>query len=273
MFSLTIISTINSINSPFLWFFCLISTGILSGLLAGLLGIGGGVVLVSFLQSFGYNYQQSIATSSLAIVITSISGSWQNWRMGYLKPRQVIYLGIPAIITTLIATKLVVNFPDFYLQIAYGCLLIINIYLTQLKQKLAQQQDSNKLKKMKIHPVLARLITGGIAGFLAGMFGIGGGLILVPFQMIFLGEKIKSAIQTSLGVIVLTSIFASIGHYHNQNILFLAGTLIGLGGLIGSQISTRFLPKIPEKYIKILFNSFLIILAIYSFYLAIINAF
>lgn len=251
------------------WFF-LISTGLVSGLLAGLLGIGGGIVLVSCLQSLGYNYQQAIATSSLAIVITSLSGSWQNWRMGYLQPRQVIWLGLPAIITTLIATDLVVNLPNFYLQIAFGCLLIINIYLTQLKQKLVKENDLDKVN-FNLNPNLARLITGGVAGFLAGMFGVGGGLILVPFQMMFLQVKIKSAIQTSLGVIVLTSIFASIGHYENENILFSAGILVGLGGLIGSQISTRFLPKISEKYIKVLFCGLLIILAIYSFYLALIN--
>jgi uncharacterized membrane protein YfcA len=105
------------------------------------------------------------------------------------------------------------------------------------------------------------------------MFGVGGGLILVPLQMLFLQVKIKSAIQTSLGVIVLTSVFASIGHYKNENILFSTGILVGLGGLIGSQISTRFLPKIPEQYIKFLFCGLLIILAIYSFYLALINVF
>lgn len=250
--------------------FLLIGTGLVSGLLAGLLGIGGGILLVSCLQSLGYSYQQAIATSSLAIVITSVSGSWQNWRMGYLQPRQIIWLGIPAIITTLIATDLVINIPDFCLQIGFGCLLISNIYLTQLKQKLAKD---NNINSPNLHPSLARVITGGAAGFLAGMFGVGGGLILVPLQMLFLEVKIKSAIQTSLGVIVLTSVFASIGHYKNENILFSTGILVGLGGLIGSQISTRFLPKIPEQYIKFLFCGLLIILAIYSFYLALINVF
>ncbi len=90
--------------------------------------------------------------------------------------------------------------------------------------------------------------------------------------MIFLNEKIKPAIQTSLGAIVFTSIFASIGHYHNGNILFIPGILVGIGGLIGVQISTRFLPKIPDKNVQLLFNTLLILLANYSFYLSFNNS-
>lgn len=57
--------------------------GLFSGILAGLLGIGGGTVLVPLLVTLGYAPIQAVATSSLAILVTSISGSIQNWRMGY----------------------------------------------------------------------------------------------------------------------------------------------------------------------------------------------
>jgi uncharacterized membrane protein YfcA len=239
--------------------------GLVSGILAGLLGIGGGVFLVPLLRTLGYTYAQAVATSSLAIVMTSISGSIQNWRMGYLKLREVTLLGLPGIVTTLIGTYLVAKSSEYILQFAFGCLLFINIYLTNLKQKLSQNLE---FKSININQILARIITGSLAGLLAGLFGVGGGVILVPFQMLLLGEKIKQAIQTSLGIIVLTSIFACLGHYHTGNILFIEGIIVGLGGLIGAQISTRFLPKIPEKYVTISFNTLLIILGIYSFYLA-----
>ena len=100
---------------------------------------------------------------------------------------------------------------------------------------------------MNLNKNLVVLLTGSSAGILARIFGIGGGLILVPFQMMFLNEKIKPAIQNSLAVIVFTSIFTTICHYHNRHIIFSAGILVGIGGLVGVQISTRFLPKIPKK--------------------------
>jgi uncharacterized membrane protein YfcA len=241
--------------------------GVISGLLAGLLGIGGGILLVPLLRTLGYNYPHAVATSSLAIVLTSTSGSVQNWRMGYLKFSRVILLGLPAIFTTLIGTEIVAKSPEYILQLSFAILTFLNIYLTNLRQELVEKSKDDFIF-IKINPLIARIITGSLAGFFAGLFGVGGGLILVPFQMLFLGEKIKLAIQTSLGVIVLTSIFACFGHYYRGNILFLDGVIVGLGGLIGAQISTRFLPKIPDKYVRLSFYSLLIILGIYSFVLA-----
>ncbi len=66
--------------------------GLFSGILAGLLGIGGGTILVPLLVAIGYVPVKAVATSSLAILITSISGSVQNWRMGYFDWKRVIFL-------------------------------------------------------------------------------------------------------------------------------------------------------------------------------------
>ncbi|NER82740.1 MAG: TSUP family transporter, partial [Leptolyngbya sp. SIO1D8] len=76
-----------------------IIAGLLAGILAGLLGIGGGTVMVPILVTLGYEPIQAVATSSLAIIITSLSGSFQNWRMGYLDFRRVLLLGLPALVT------------------------------------------------------------------------------------------------------------------------------------------------------------------------------
>ena len=147
-------------------------------------------------------------------------------------------------------------------------LLLLNIYLSHLKKKFSSSK--NRSDTSKINPWVAQLFTGSLTGMLAGIFGVGGGLILVPFQMIFLDEKIKSAIQTSLGAIVFTSIFSTLGHYYNGNILLWQGILVGLGGLIAVQITARFLPKIPDRQVQLLFNSILILFAIYSFYLSLV---
>lgn len=237
--------------------------GIFAGLLAGLLGIGGGTVLVPLLLTLGYAYEQAVATSVLAIVMTSLSGSIQNFRMGNLKLRRVFPLAFPAVITALLGTRIVEAVADYILEFAFGLLLLTNIYLTHLRQNLASQDDENQ---RKINPLIARIGTGGIAGFLAGIFGVGGGVIMVPFQMLLLGETIKVAIQTSLGVIVITAISACIGHAIAGNVLWLAGIILGVGGLLGAQVSTRYLPKLPERVVRISFYTLLVILAGYFFW-------
>jgi uncharacterized protein len=246
----------------------LVCGGLVSGLLAGLLGIGGGAVLVPFLVALGYQPASAIATSSLAILVTSISGSIQNWRMGYLDFKRVLYLGLPALVTTQLGVYLVnsAKSRQYILLCGFGFLLLINIYLVKLRSRLAQAQELTE--SPKFNPLLAYISTGGLAGFVAGLFGVGGGVIMVPLQMLLLKEPIKLAIQTSLGVVVLTAIAASIGHGFSGNILFTEGLALGCGGLIGAQISTRSLPKLSDDLVNLIFRLFLAALAIFSFWLA-----
>jgi hypothetical protein len=240
--------------------------GLISGIMAGLLGIGGGVILVPLLVTLGYAPVQAVATSSLAILITSVSGSVQNWRMGYLGFKRVVYLGLPALVTAQIGVYLASRIAPYLLLTLFGILLLVNIYLVELRKQLTDKRGDPQ--GQKFNPVLSRLATGGAAGILAGLFGVGGGVIMVPLQMLLLGEQIKVAIQTSLGVIMMTAVSACIGHGAEGNILFVEGILLGIGGLLGAQFSTRTLPKLSDEVVSLVFRIFLGILSIYMFWKA-----
>jgi uncharacterized membrane protein YfcA len=99
-----------------------------------------------------------------------------------------------------------------------------------------------------------------------------------------LQETIKVAIQTSLGAIVITAIAATTSHAGlsdwiwnglgfgdgtiRQNVLWIPGLILGTGGLMGVQISTRTLPKLPDETVSLLFRGFLAILSLYIFWQA-----
>lgn len=253
--------------------------GLLAGLLSGVLGIGGGIVLVPIIKTLGYSTVEAVATSSMAIVMTSVSGSIQNYRMGNLNFKKVLLLGLPSFCTAFIGAFLAGLFSEHLLLFAFSIFLVINIFLANFRRVLMSKNNiekryppsletvSNKRLKLdselKINPMTARIFTGSLTGILAGLFGVGGGVILVPLQILLLEEKIKSAIQTSLGVIVMTSISASLEHAREGNILFLEGIILGTFGLIGAQLSTRFLPRLPSKIVNLLFTMLLVITSIY----------
>jgi hypothetical protein len=243
-------------------------SGIFAGILAGLLGIGGGTVMVPILLALGYPPIQAVATRSLAIIITSLSGSWQNWRMGYLDMRRVVFLGVPAIVTVQLGVWVANNLPAQLLLFAFAGLLTINLFLVGVRKSLARREDAQSERAARINPTLARILTGSIAGFMAGLLGVGGGVIMVPLQMVLLGEPIKRAIQTSLGVIVLTAIAATIGHAVQGNVVWVAGILLGVGGLFSAQYSTRTLPSLPENVVSWLFRGLLLILIVYTLWQA-----
>lgn len=247
----------------------LVVGGLVAGMLAGVLGIGGGSVLVPLMVYVGFSPINAIGTSSLAILLTSLSGSLQNWRMGYIDWRKVGLLGLPALVAAQVGAALAVYIPAHWLLFGFAAMMLTNIYLVGLKQQLI---GSNSSRSSTARHQLARTMTGSLAGLVAGLVGVGGGAIMVPLQMLLLGETIKVAIQTSLGVVVLTAVSATIGHTINGHVLFSQGIILGIGGLFGAQLGTRYLPKLPDPVISNLFRLTLLLTAIYSFSQGIIKS-
>ncbi|MGF1458183.1 MAG: sulfite exporter TauE/SafE family protein [Leptolyngbyaceae cyanobacterium] len=245
-------------------FVALVVAGLLAGILAGLLGIGGGTVMVPILLALDYTPIQAVATSSLAIIVTSLSGSFQNWRMGYLDFDRVLWLGVPAVITVQIGVLIASNLSPRLLLFAFAVLLLVNIFLVSLRKSLAAQTAGDVAMPLRLHPTAARVLTGAIAGLMAGLLGVGGGVIMVPLQMALIGEPIKRAIQTSLGVVVMTAIASTIGHALQGNVVWLAGLMLGLGGLLSAQLSSRILPQLPDQVVSVLFRSLLVFLIVYT---------
>ena len=239
--------------------------GVFSGVLSGLLGIGGGFIIVSLLVALGYPPIQAVATSSLVIVLSSSTGSFYNWRNGYLDLKRVIYIAIPAIVAAQLGVYMAVKIPDYALLIVFSLFLIVNIFLIQLRKRLVAEQ---KQTHTSLNPILSKVATGSIAGFLAGLLGVGGGAIMVPLQMLLLNENIKVAIRTSLGVIVAATISSSIVHATQGNVLFLEGLTLGIGGMLGSQLGTRVLPKLADSLVSRIFVVFLASMAVLNLWQA-----
>lgn len=238
--------------------------GLVAGVMAGILGIGGGFIIVSLLIALNYPFPQAVATSSLVIIMSSSAGSFYNWKMGYLNLQRVIYLAIPAIIFAPLGAYLTGAISEYILLIVFASFMLINIALIRLKQSITVKQQSTQT----FNPIASRVITGGLAGFLAGLLGIGGGVIMVPLQMLLLNEDIKTAVRTSLGVIVAATISSCVYHLSKGNVLFIPGLILGISGMVGSQVGTRLLPKMSNSLVSKVFNLFLVSMALFNFWKA-----
>lgn len=236
--------------------------GIGAGLLAGLLGVGGGVLMVPVLIGLGVSPVQAFGTSNLAILITSISGTWQNWRSGQLQAARIWQLGLPAIVTAQLGVLLAQRLSGAVLLLGIAGLYLLNIFLVELRQRLNQSKSAPD--EDTPHPTLVAIgITGALGGLLAGLFGIGGGTLMVPLQVLLMGVSIKTAVQTSLGVIIVTACSALAGYAIAGEVLWQQGLWLGLGGLLGVQVTTRLLPKLPAVLVQRCFQLLLLTFAIY----------
>lgn len=248
----------------------LLFIGLFTGTLSGILGIGGGLLMVPILTFFRIPLVAATATSLVGVLLSSLSGSFQNFRTGRWNWRLSLSLALFGIPTAYVGAWVGDRLPDALLSIAFAILLLITIYLMDLRQKLKRQRegemDSSALEKPGINdfPAIAPVAgIGLLAGILSGLFGVGGGVVMVPLQMLMIAEPIKSAVRTSLGAIILISASALVEHTRNENVLWIPGLCLGLGGILGAQLGTRLLPRLSDRVVNLLFRLFLIGLAVY----------
>lgn len=107
------------------------------------------------------------------------------------------------------------------------------------------------------------LIIGLAAGLLAGMFGIGGGVIIVPAMMLLVGFSIKMSAGTSLAALLLpVGLLGAIEYFRNGQINLTAAICLILGLFIGTYFGAKLTLALPELYVKRAFGVLLLLLAI-----------
>lgn len=224
-------------------------TAIAAGVLAGLTGGGGGMFFVPVLIFAGLPVVEALATSNLGILITSASGTLSNARQGEVPWSRVLWLGIPAIALAPVGAWIAFRLPGDVLIIGFILLNLTNIVLTARKPA-----TDETIEKTRTPTPLQFTATGGSGGLLAGLFGIGGGLIVVPLQILWLSTPIKIAARASLAVIMLSSAAAVVGHtVVDGGIHWRTGIVLGIGGVIGAPIGVFLLRRIsPTAATRIL---------------------
>jgi len=185
----------------------LILIGCFSGLLAGLLGVGGGIifgpVILFLLNEWGINYEiifkLAFGTSLFIIIFTSLSAVIKYQSMKCILWRAVLIMSIFSIIGAQAGAIASVFSPSWLLQRLYGLLLLFISYRILKKYKsIETKEEIYKLKYLGI--------SGFIIGFISSMFGLGGGVVGIPIMILVLRYPIKKIAGTSSGIIFFTSI-------------------------------------------------------------------
>jgi uncharacterized protein len=122
---------------------------------------------------------------------------------------------------------------------------------------------SGKKYDMSTQIILIVILIGVAAGMLGGMVGVGGGLIIVPALVYFLGMSQHSAQGTSLGLILLpVGILAVLNYYKQGHVDFKIVGLLAIGFLAGSYFGSKIALSLPQDTVKKIFAAFMIIVAI-----------
>jgi uncharacterized membrane protein YfcA len=118
-------------------------------------------------------------------------------------------------------------------------------------------------KKITMQTLLILILIGMAAGFLGGMVGIGGGVLIVPALVLILGLSQHKAQGISLAMILFpVGIFGVINYYKKGYVDFKYAGLLAVGFLIGSYVGSKFSLSLPQETVKKVFAVVMILLAL-----------
>jgi uncharacterized protein len=117
--------------------------------------------------------------------------------------------------------------------------------------------------KMSVSTILILLVIGTITGVMAGMLGIGGGLVVIPALTMIMGLSQQAAQGTSLAMMLPPiGIIAAYNYYKAGHVDIKFALLLAFAFIVGSYFGSKLAIKLPQEVLKKVFGIFLLLVAI-----------
>ena len=265
--------------------------GLAVGVLAGLLGIGGGMLLVpAFKLGYAMDSLMCTATSLFTIIPTSVSGAISHIRNKTCLPKLGVAAGLGGACLSPLGVWLATLSPDWAVMGA-AALIIAYSSVTMFRKALkapkvprgatgaeaadaAAKEAAAEDRAAAIERAHAETPTIGwreaaigaaiglFAGFASGYVGVGGGFIMVPLMMSILHVPMKLTSGTSLIAVMILAVPGTVTQALLGNINWIAGIAVACGSIPGATLGAKLIPKVPERQLRFLFAGFLVVAAV-----------
>lgn len=259
-------------------------TGFGAGMLGALLGLGGGVFVVpALVLLFGIPTHPALGTSNVAVIATSTSGAstyvrsrLTNIRLGLLLLTSTAFA---AFVSSLIASSL----PDQVLKGLFSVLLVYTA-ITMLrgdrtKKVAVPLQESAPSSPLGLEGSFRDVGTGkdefysprrvgvgmgvnALAGVMAGLLGVGGGIIQMPVMNLLMKVPLKVATGTSNFMIGVTATSAAFVRYAHGDINPLLVVPVTLFVFLGARLGAWLVPRTPNARLRLIFGWIAIAIAL-----------
>jgi uncharacterized membrane protein YfcA len=253
--------------------------GIISGFLAGLLGIGGGLLFSAVLFYIFSNsglanpVKWTVGTSLFCVFTTSLSSIYRHYKHENVYIRESLKIGVAGVIGTVVGT--LINRSGYYNKeqfVVFFCIVLAYSAYSFIKSnRVAQISNSGTEKEIHLKDAL---LIGGIGGSVATLAGVGGGVVIVPFLTLVYHKSIYKTVSISAFSIMWISMFGWLQFallYHplqsltSHSVGYLDfGTALPLiiGGFIGARLGVWANQKIKPKILHWIFATFALLIAI-----------
>lgn len=242
----------------------LIVVGMLVGVLSGTFGIGGGTVIVPALVWLGLSQRNAAATSTLAIVPTSISGVVSYATGGHVDWLAAVLLFCGMFVGGQIGSWLLSRLPELVLRWIFVAFLVF-VVINQVS--FVPSRDHQIV--MTVVTGIGLALLGVVIGTLAGLLGIGGGALAVPSLSMLFGASDLVARGTSLLAMFPNSITTSAANLKRRLAHVKTALIIGLVAAVTAPFGTWIAGAVSPRVGSILFACYLCVLLVRSMFVAV----
>jgi hypothetical protein len=213
--------------------------GLIGGAFGGLVGLGGGVVMVPLFTLWaGLSQHEAHGTSLAAVIVTGTVGAWLYGSHGHVSWSSAGWLAAASVVASYLTAQYAARIPGARLKRYFGVFLLVVAVMLLVRDRLPLA-DGGQGQPF----IWMLLIIGGLAGAIAGLLGVGGGILIVPLLVLGTGLGQHVAQGTSLAALILTGVtgtlvYARHGHFRRDILISLlpgvvVGSWIGGHGAIG----------------------------------------
>lgn len=235
-----------------------IGIGLLAGMLSGLFGVGGGTVIVPLLVLLlRFDQRLAAGTSLAAIVPTAAVGVISYAAHGSVGWIPALLLAAGAVVGAQIGTWLLPRVPVTALRwgfVAFLAAVIVSLFIV--------------IPSREADLPLTWLTGGGLVvlgvatGIVAGLIGVGGGVIVVPALMLLFGTSDLVAKGTSLLMMIPTAISGTVGNIRRRNVDLVGAALVGVAACTTTALGAWVATLVDPMLGNVLFAAFLVVIAV-----------
>lgn len=235
--------------------FLLFAAGLLIGTLGTLIGAGGGWMIVPLLL-FGLHFspQQAVGTSLAVVFLNAFSGSIAYMVQGRVLYRMGLAFAVATIPGALLGATLVQYLGSRWFTLLFALFLLGMAFLLHKGRTFGgatpRHPTPEELRSLNSPVMRSGIVLSFLVGVISSLFGIGGGIVHVPFLIVILGISVHAATATSHFVLAITSLAGTLIFLRNGQVAITIAAVMGAGVLLGAQAGARLSTRMPSEPIR-----------------------
>ena len=234
--------------------------GIATGVLSGMFGIGGAVVSNPSVRVLGASPLQSVGSTLPSIIPSAIAGSLRYRREGLLRTDMIAWVGASGAVASIGGSQLSAALPGdgHLLTTGVAVLMAYTAVRTVRSSPAATPPHASEVHHVEPEPGPVRfdtwrlVVIGLAAGFLSGLLGIGGGLLMVPAFSGWLRLPLKQTIATSLACVAIIALPGMANHARLGHIDWAFAIPLAIGVVPGARLGAHITIGASDRGVRLL---------------------